>query len=228
MTLVSRVFSVGTAVCLITAVPAAADPVRITSGSVVWGSTGVDIPVTLSGDGFTFTGTTDVVEGLFTPRDQCSAPECVAGTTVDLRSLWLGNAFHGATATFEGRTFTAVGSLSSDASLLTEWAGALAIPTNFAGGTLTAPIALTGEFVFADGPAPAVRRVGLFGSGTATLTFSPWAAFPGAFTLDSLRYDLSSEASATPEPASMLLLATGLVGLVGARRRQRRDANLAG
>ena len=222
MSLRSRIVSCATAALLSTALTAAADPVRITSGSVVY-SGGIDIPVTLSGAGFTFSGTTDVVEGIFTPRDQCGFPVCTAGSTVDLHSLWLGLAFHSANATYQGVTYPNIGSANSDASMRTEWIGSLAIPTTFTGGTLNAPVALNGDLSFLDTSTFTTAHVPLVGSGLASLTFQPYSdEFPNAFRLESLRFDITP-AAATPEPASMLLMGTGVAGLFASRRR-RRDA----
>lgn len=219
MSLQSRVLAALTAVLLLTAAGVSADPITITSGSLRWDpTTGNDgIPVTLSGNNFSFTGTTNPFEGIFTPWDQCSVPECVGGTTVNLHSLWVGMAFYAATVTYNGQTFTAVGSPNASSSMFTEWTGGLAIPLDFTGGTLTAPVALNGTFFFMPGP-----TVGLVGSGVASLTFVPYTdpSFPDAVRLQSLRFDISP-AAATPEPSSMLLVGSGLAAVAAALKRRR-------
>jgi hypothetical protein len=219
MSLGVRTLATAAAIVISTAT-AAADPIQIQSGSLEWRSGSVTIPVTLAGDGFTFAGATNRTEGIFMPLEQCSVPECGPGSTVDLRTYFLGNAYSG-TATVDGNTYTSVGSLAGTSSLLTEWTGSLAIPAGFTGGTLFAPFMFSGQFTFETDPTLPWRTVDLFGSGTAALTFSPWQSgqFPGALSLDAVTY---SFAAATPEPASLLLLGTGLCGIAAARRRRLR------
>jgi hypothetical protein len=208
------------AAIVVSAATAAADPIQIRSGSFAWRSGAISVPVTLAGDGFTFSGGTNRTEGLFTPIEQCGVPECRPGTTVDLLTYFVGNAYSG-TATFEGNTYSNVGSLAGTSSLETKWVGALAIPADFTGGTLLAPFTFTGQFAFTPDPTLPWRNVDLFGSGTAALTFTPWQTgeFPGALSLDTVSFSFDG-AAATPEPASLLLLGTGLCGIAAARRRR--------
>jgi hypothetical protein len=204
-------------VTLALAVPARAETILVTSGLLDWtGGIGGGANVTLAGDGFTFSGRTGF--GIFNPPDQCGVPECTLGSSVDLRALFTGMDL-GGTATFEGRTFPAVGSLAANSSASAEWTGSLSIPTTFSGGLLTAPFLFTGDFAFEEDPTTSWRRVGLLGSGTARLMFTPYPGQPGAFSLSSLQYEFSS--APVPEPTSMLLIGSGLAGLTAVRRRRR-------
>ena len=195
------------------AIPARADPIQITSGFLQWA--GGSAAIKLAGGGFTFEGA-GLSFGGIAPWEGCIVPTCVTGSTVDLRTLWVGNDLPG-TATFGGSTFAQVGGLNSDSSLLVEWTGSLLIPSDFSGGTLTAPLSFSGRFSFFDNPNQTV--VDLTGTGLATLQLTP---FPGgnAFFFSSATYTFD-EAVATPEPMSIVLVGTGLAGLAALRRRRK-------
>lgn len=216
-----RVVPIGAAL-LLSVTAAAADPIQITSGSLQWSFGTTAMPVTLSGDGFTFSGGTNRTEGIFQPIEQCEVPECGPGTTVDLHAFFLGNGLPG-TATINGETYTAVGSLDGTSSLGAEWFGSLTIPSSFTGGTLTAPFLFTGQFAYETDPMQSWQTVSLFGSGTASLTFNAWPQFPGALQLTAASYTFDAAPPPVPEPASLLLLGTGLAGIAAARRKRTVD-----
>jgi hypothetical protein len=173
MSAVSRTFGI-LVVTLALAAPAGAETILITSGLFNWArSTGPTATVTLAGDGFTFGGRTG--SGVFDPLNQCTAPECVPGASVSLRTVFAGLDLPGA-ATYNGVTYTGVGGLMSPTSLSAQWSGTLLIPNDFTGGILTAPFQFTGLFL---NPSPA-GSLDLVGSGLTTLSFTPYANVPGA------------------------------------------------
>jgi hypothetical protein len=205
------------AVALLISTPARAD--RITAGALIYSSGGGPLTVTLASEDFTFDGRASHFSGVFKPWIQCLVPECGPGTTVDLFATWSGGDLPG-TATVGDQALPNVGSLSSSSSLLATWTGALAIPADFESGALTAPFEFSGLFFF-ERETAMPQVLDLSGSGRATANFRSSTAFPGSLVLDSIRYDF--EAAASPEPASMILLGSGLAGLLARRALRKRQ-----
>ena len=195
-----------------------ADPIRVTSGSMT-ASSSFDLSLTvLQGEGLAITG-----EG----ASISSGGPGAVGSTGNLDGAFEFFPISGALSqTVNGTTYTAL--LDGNLTLTSDRFVVEAAPGgNGSTTTFTAPFSMTGSIQGYAPAGPTGRDFGtllfdidLIGGGLATQTktfFNDFYAPPQA----PINYTFTDASlSATPEPASMLLLGTGLTGLFMARRRR--------
>jgi len=203
---------------------ASADP--ITAGNMLYTTPPSSMTISISGERFTFDGGFRLSDRIFGPNETCRFGLCNPG-----QSLNFGGAFDGASEMFgnftlDGRTFPITGGIANDRlNLHVGFSATVVSPLDLSPGpvTLTAPFSFTGSFLWFDVFAldPANPHVDFSGNGRLTAVFDYRNfEFPGQkqLFLHSARYDF---AEPTPEPGTLVLLATGLAGVVGARRVRR-------
>ena len=197
-------------VCAPTAV--SADPIHINAGALVADDFGGRMIASSPDRGFSINAFGDAAGGIYEPVQRCNfGAECAPGAIVGLDALWSGGDFPGA-ATVDGTSYE-LGGFSS-ASVLADFTGTWIAPP-FSGDTtarVQAPFTFSGRFFFPDSPPRA--GLDLTGSGVATLDLQ-WGSV-ASWNVRGTRYDFSAS-NVTPEPASLLLVASG-AGILLRRR----------
>jgi hypothetical protein len=162
--------------------------------------------------GFSLNGFVNSGETLIAPLKEIPI---VPDSTMSLRVLLFGFALIGVDATFDGHSYPNIGGVQSDAGVVIDIVGTLAVPAvRESLITLTAPFTLHTSFFRVDSP----FRVPIRGSGVATLTMAPNGSRE-FWELRSLRYGFVE--TPVPEPATLILVGGGLAGLVlGVRKRR--------
>ena len=128
----------------------------------------------------------------------------------------------GSSVTFNGNTVL-VSWASHDSFLQFTGAGAV-IPSGADQITLTVPFDMAGTInvhALTD-PGPVIFSTMINGSGLATLTLTRPPGNPAGFAVTAARYDFSP--APVPEPATLILLTTGIVGLGTSRWRRARQS----
>jgi len=203
----------------------AADPIVITSGSMLVTGPVESGTVRLAGTrAFTLISLVDPNEGEVSAINKCGSENpdaCLGGSTISIGTNLVGSSFPGGTATFDGDTFADIGDANSEATVLLRLTGSFTLPAfQESALTLTAPFAIgDSAFLFPN------RQIPIIGAGgTATLSLVPGRPAEGSPTpwiVDRILYDFGGTAAPVPEPGTMLLVGTGLVGGVWRARRRR-------
>ena len=203
------------AICLLWAVgvsPLRAEPIVITSGLLVFPGT-----MTLEGEGFSFDGRISS-QAHVAARQQCSI-RCEPGTTISLRVVATGGDV-GGVVTYLDESFGVSGFFDGDLGVV--FTGEAVAPP------LVGPTAeVTAPFLFQGSISPprfsTLPRGTLTGGGLATLTLRA-QSFPSGWQFQRLEYLFIEDPSVVPEPASMLLVGSGLAVLLKLRRRRTKSS----
>ena len=198
-----------------------ADPITVTSGSIaVMGNTG-GIAFSLLGDGLALQAIADS-DSRVDPRF-CSP--CTATQALSFGARL--SDFHGAgPGTVNGTYYPTLfleGFLDvTGATVPNALANGLTVTAPF---TMTAPLRGYARDNIGGNGGPVLFTVTLIAHGTATANFSSVPVnpgFPPLFMFHDVMYRFESTPSPTPEPATLVMLGTGLAGLVMRSRSRRR------
>jgi PEP-CTERM motif len=192
-----------------------AEPIRIVTRGDGFASEGINSFV-LVGEGFRFEG--EEPPGMSAVFGQCVIFLCSPGQTLDLSTHAEPHLNDPELTVFDGQTFDPA-FLQGD---LDFHAGTATVPVTPLDGfaEITAPFSFTGHLSAFDNPELAgnpLFSTRLLGSGTLSVIFTNRAEF-GTF-VEQVSYRFEDAAAATPEPGTLVLLGSGLVGLIARKRR---------
>ena len=203
--------------CLASATRAAADPIAITSGFLTVSRDAPPVSsISIAGTrGFSLEASVTPSEGPVNPLDSCSP--CAPGSSVMVGGRLSFSAFSGV-ATLDGTSYDVSSDVSAPASVHLELFGnPIVAPTD--SGFVTSPFTAL-LFFNRPGTFPDFTDV-LDGGGLATMQFvRSSAGGPSLLNLDTVRFDFADQ-TPVPEPATLLMVAGGLLGIARAARNRR-------
>jgi hypothetical protein len=222
MTRIAFFVTCGSVLCLGAGTQATADPVRITSGSIVLSEPHLfqGGPIRIAGTrGFSIEGFVDTSEGAVDPLRQCFPCEPTAHFSVGAN---LASSAIIGSATLDGKRYQDINTSSSNNFSVVQLTGTTVLPpVNGSSLVIRAPFTMTNSsFTYeltpgSDSEPPELATVALRGGGTASVSFHANPSLP-VWEFSGMRYDFAP----TPEPSTLFLLGGGLAALWRARTRR--------